>query len=484
MRTVETVGAEADLTRLSLVEASAALAAGTASSTALTEAYLARIFAIDPAVNAYVTVTADRARRDARRADAELRAGHRRGPLHGLPIGIKDLFDTAGIPTTAGSALRRGHVPATDSAVAARLRRAGAVLLGKHATHEFAWGGTTNNPHYGPTRNPYALGRIPGGSSGGSAAAVVARTALASVGTDTCGSVRIPAALSGCVGLKPTYGWTDLTGTVPLAPSLDHAGPIARTPGDAALLYQVLAGNPGPDRPPAASPPADLRTGLRAGLRVGLRVGLLRGWFAKVIDPETAAAVDITAQRLAERGCVVVELDAPDVGPVVDRVFDIVRAEAGPYHREDFRRSPEAYGADLRAVLSLPPPTATELAAGRRLLDRLTGWLTGALDRADRRGPAVDVLLSATTPAPAPLIGEHRVGVGGQVLHIEWMLTRLTSIFNVAGLPALSVPVGVSRAGLPLGAQVIGRPWAETTVLSVGQAAHQLIPEPAFTPAV
>jgi aspartyl-tRNA(Asn)/glutamyl-tRNA(Gln) amidotransferase subunit A len=335
------------------------------------------------------------------------------------------------------------------------------VLLGKHSTHEFAWGGTTTNPHYGPTRNPYDRDRIPGGSSGGSAASVVARTALASVGTDTCGSVRIPAALTGCVGLKPSYGRISLAGAVPLAPSLDHAGPITRTVADAALLYNALLDTSGAD-PEPARPEPDL---------AGLRVGWLRGWFEQIIDPEVANAVAHQVERLRERGCAVEELHAPDVGPVVDRVFDIVLSEAEPYHRAAFRATPDGFGADLRANLSRTPPTADDLATGRAVLDRLTGWITAALRR-------TDVLLGATVPATAPAIGARRVSVAGQPLHIEWMLTRLTSIFNVAGRPALSVPAGTSAAGLPIGAQIVGRHNDETTVLTVGRVVETRLPAP------
>jgi len=455
-----------DLTALSLVQASAAVASGALSPVQLAEAYLARIAAVDPILNAYTTVTAARAREDARRAEREIAEGRYRGPLHGLPIGLKDLFDTAGIRTTAGSALRRKHVPDADSTVAAALREAGAVLLGKHATHEFAYGGTTSNPHYGPTRNPYDRSRIPGGSSGGSAASVVARTALGSVGTDTCGSVRIPAALSGCAGLKPTFGLIDLRGVVPLAPSLDHAGPIARTVEDLTLLFGALLDARNPDGPPA--PAVEPRPDL-----AGLRVGRLRGWFEQVIDADVQAAVDGGVARLVASGCQVEDLVAPDVGPVVDRIFDIVRADAEPYHHEMFGRHPEAYGADLRAVLSRRPPGAEQLAEGRRMLDGLTGWLAEALTRAD-------ALICATTPAVAPPIGARSVRVGGQELHIEWMLTRLTSIFDVAGLPALSVPAGLDRDGLPIGVQVVGSRLAEATVLGVGAALQVRLPDPAL----
>jgi aspartyl-tRNA(Asn)/glutamyl-tRNA(Gln) amidotransferase subunit A len=437
-----------ELTRLSLVDAASAVRRGDLSPVELTEAYLARIEAVDAGVHAYLTVTAGRAREDARRAEREIAAGDYRGPLHGLPIGLKDLFDTAGIRTTAGSALRRAHVPDADSAVAAGLRAAGSVLLGKHATHEFAWGGTTDNPHYGPTRNPHDPARIPGGSSGGSAASVVSGTALASVGTDTCGSVRIPAALCGCAGLKPTFGSIAMDGVVPLAPSLDHAGPIARTVPDVAVMAGVLLGLPLPVGD------ADL---------TGLRVGVLRGWFSEILDPAVRDAVADRAAAAAARGAAVEDVVVPDTGRVVDDVFDIVLAEAGAYHRHDFTLDPQAYGPDLRANLSVPTPAPERLAEGRLRLGQVVAGLTDALTRCD-------VLLSATVPAPAPLIGVSRVEVGGHELPIEWMLTRLTSIFDVAQLPALSIPAGRNAAGLPLGVQVIGRRHDEATVLRVGAA--------------
>lgn len=441
--------ANADLTRLDLVAAATAVRSREVSPVDLTEAYLDRILDVEPGLNAYVTVTAERAREDARRAEREIAGGHYRGPLHGLPIGLKDLFDTAGIRTTAGSALRREHVPAADCVVASRLHAAGAVLLGKHATHEFAWGGTTNNPHFGPTRNPHDPDRIPGGLSGGSAAAVVARTALAGVGTDTCGSVRIPAALCGCVGLKPTFGRIDLTGVVPLAPSLDHAGPIARTVPDAALLLGALAAEPVEpvDRDPA-----------------GLRVGVLRGWFDAILDGAVRAALAGRVSALTGLGVLVDEVPFPDEGSLadgsmVDDVFDIVLAEAGAYHRADFARAPDAYGQDLRTNLSLPAPSADRLAAGAKRLSARVARLTAALRD-------FDVLLCATVPAPAPPIGAEVVEVDGRQLPIEWMLTRLTSIFDVAGLPALSVPAALDP--LPIGVQVVGRHGDESTVLRVG----------------
>lgn len=460
------------LTRLTLTDAGAALAAGEVSALELTEAYLARINAIDPSLNAYTTVTPQRARIDAERADAERRAGVDRGPLHGIPLGLKDLCDTAGIRTTSGSARRRDHVPGRDSAVAARLREAGAVLLGKHATHELAWGATCNNPHFGPTRNPYARDRIPGGSSGGSAASVVARTALASVGTDTAGSIRIPAALSGCVGIKPTYGRVSLAGVTPLAPSLDHAGPLARTVRDAATLLEVLLGS---DAGPVA---ADSGLAAAGGLVAaanrpadGLRVARLRGWFEALLDAEVGAALDGTVASLRAQGATVVDVEVPDPGPLLDAVFEVVLAEAGPSYRADFAAHPDGYGDAIARQLRRTPPSDAEVAADRALMGRFAEQLCGLLEDAD-------ALLCATVAAPAPPIGLDHVTVAGQTLHVERLLTRLTSPLNAARLPTVSVPVGLSSAGLPIGAQVVARADDEATAITVAAAVETRLPEP------
>jgi aspartyl-tRNA(Asn)/glutamyl-tRNA(Gln) amidotransferase subunit A len=445
---------------LDLASASARIAAGELSPVELTEAYLARIADVDPVLGAYVTVTASRAREDARRAEGELARGELRGPLHGIPIGLKDLIDTAGIRTTAGSIIHTDRIPAADATVAARLRRAGTVLLGKHATHEFAWGGTTTNVHFGPTRNPFDRTRVPGGSSGGSAASVVAGTSLGSVGTDTCGSVRIPAALSGCVGFKPTYGRVSLAGIEPLGPSLDHVGPIARTVRDAALLLGAMTGRD----------PADPRTGLVSAWSPpaldrdlsGVRVGVLGGFFTELLDPGVAAAVSGAVRCLADAGCEVRELVPPDWGDLVAEVFTVVHAEGSAHHAANFAARPEAFGPELRWLLAQPVDVGA-VAAARRRIAAAAEWLVRALED-------VDVLVSATVPAAAPPIGVDRVEVGGVELHIEHMLTRLTSVFDVAGLPALSVPCGASPEGLPIGLQLVGRAEDEAGVLRVGAA--------------
>jgi aspartyl-tRNA(Asn)/glutamyl-tRNA(Gln) amidotransferase subunit A len=446
------------LLALDLVAAARAVAVGDVDPVELTELYLERIDRIDQGIGAYLTVTAERALEQAHRARADVAAGRPLGPLHGVPVGVKDLFDTAGIRTTYGSALYRDHVPQRDATVVTRLRAAGAVVLGKHATHELAWGGTTTNPHFGPTRNPHDPTRIPGGSSGGSAAAVVSGTALAAVGTDTCGSVRIPAALSGCVGLKPTYGRVSLAGALPLARSLDHAGPITRTVADAALLLSVLAGAdpldlrtlddpaPGPDLP--ALPP-------------GLRVGRLRGWFEAGLDVAARAGLDAAAAALSDLGCTLVDLVPPEPGDVVAAVFRRVQAEAGALHAAAFAEHPHSFGPDVAENLAHPLPTPRELARSEAVLAGQVGWLLEALGR-------YDLLLAATLPVVAPPIGSRAVAAGDRDLPIEWALTRLTSIFDVAGLPALTLPT--PGGPLPTGAQLVGRRLDEVTVLCVGHA--------------
>lgn len=455
-----TVLASDELTALSISDVGRLLAGGEVTAPALTEAYLERIAVSEPELNAYVTVTAEAAREAAERAQRQHTAGFR-GPLCGIPLGLKDLYDVRGVPTTAGSPLLGHQVAREDSTVAARLRAAGAVLLGKHSTHEFAWGGTTNNPHFGPTRNPHNRTRIPGGSSGGSAASVVAGSSAGAFGTDTCGSVRIPAALSGCVGLKPTYGRVSLHRVVPLAHSLDHGGPLARTVHDAALLYAAVAGfDPADPRTLPVAVPEPLH-GLDAGVR-GLRVGRLRGWFETVLDPDVRAAVDDAAAALREAGATVTDIAPAGANAPIDDVFAVVAADAVPWHWATFGRNPIGYSPQLAAVIAAGPPSTEAEATARETVAIEVAALVSALHD-------VDVLLCATVPAPAPPIGAERVDVDGHDLPMEWMLTRLTSVFDAARLPALSVPFGTSRDGLPIGVQIVGRHLDEVTVLRAGR---------------
>jgi len=451
-----------DPTLLSVADLASLLRSGELSPVELTEAYLARVEEADPGLNAYVAVLADSARGQARQAREEIRAGRWRGPLHGVPLGVKDLYDFAGVPTMAGSPLLADNVPSADSTVVARLRGAGAVLLGKHSTHEFAWGGTTDNPHFGPTRNPHDPERVPGGSSGGSAAAVVAHLAAASVGSDTCGSVRIPAALCGCVGFKPTYGRISLHRVVPLCPSLDHAGPITRTVRDAGIVFMALAGFDAADARTLPLEVPDVVTGLGGDVR-GLRIGRLRGWFEAVLDPDVRAALDAAMERLRGIGCVIHDVVPEAKEAPVDDVFLQVASEALPWHWATFGRGAAGYSPAMSELLAGPLPAADAVAQGReRTRAQVRDLLTMLAD--------VDLLACATIPAPAPRIGEQQVDVDGRRMPVEWMLTRLTSVFDAARLPALSVPCGWSRSGLPIGVQLVGRHLEEATVLRLGSA--------------
>lgn len=449
-----------ELTQLSIADTAALLARHEIGAVELTEAYLQRIAETEPELNAYAAVTADLARESAERAAALLRSGTPCGELTGIPLGLKDLYDVRGVATSAGSPLLQGAVAGGDSTVAARLRAAGAVLLGKQSTHEFAWGGTTNNPHYGPTRNPHDPGRIPGGSSGGSAASVVAGSSAGAFGTDTCGSVRIPAALCGCVGFKPSYGRISLHRVVPLAHSLDHGGPLARTVRDAALLYSAVAGFDAADARTLPVDVGDVVTSLDAGA-AGLRVGRLRGWFEEVLDPDVRTTLDEATEALRARGCLVCDVRPARDEASVDEVFTQVAADAVPWHWATFGRDADGYSPALRMQLA-ELPDAESVALAREAVAVEVDALLAALRE-------VDVLLCATVPAPAPRIGVERVTVDGHELNLEWMLTLLTSVFDAARLPALSVPFGQTRPGLPVGVQLVGRHLDERTVLKAGR---------------
>nr|MDT0659726.1 amidase [Micromonospora sp. DSM 115978] len=478
-----------------IADAGRAIAAGTLSPVALTEHLLDRIRATEPALHAYVTVAADQARSTARRMAAELAEGRRRGPLHGIPLGIKDLIDTAGLRTTYGSPRFATHVPDRDATVVARLRAAGAVLLGKHATHELAWGGRTDSGYFGATHNPYRRGHIPGGSSGGSAASVAAGSSCGAVGTDTAGSVRIPAALSGCVGFKPTRGLVSLAGILPLAPTLDHVGALARTVDDAAAIITAIAGADPADPRTLADPVPDLRPASRTGPGSGgagsgggglpgverLRVGWLGGWFAALLSPGVAAILADIRRRLSGTGIRIDDVDLADLDPgavelgpagataASEALLTRIVAEAGALHRPAFRRAPELFGADLAELLTAEAPTPARLAATEATVARVGAALLTALTEHD-------VLVCATVPVPAPPIGAATVPAGGGSVPIELVLTRHTAPFNAIGVPALSVPVGLVD-GLPVGLQIAGRRLADGTVLDLGRLVERVRPE-------
>jgi aspartyl-tRNA(Asn)/glutamyl-tRNA(Gln) amidotransferase subunit A len=430
----------------------------------LTRACLDRIEKLNPALNAFITVTAESALAEARAAETEISNGGWRGPLHGIPIAIKDLIDTAGTRTTAASALFEHRVPAEDAVVVQRLRQAGAVILGKNNLHEFAYGGSSLVSFFGDVHNPWNAAHIAGGSSGGSAAAVAAGLCYAAIGTDTAGSIREPAALCGCVGIKPTYGRVSARGVIPLSWSLDHIGPLTGTVADAAVVLQAIAGYDPLDVGSADVPVSDYVSGLFSELgdaTTTLRVGIPRAHFFDELDDEVRAGVE---RALVVIGTLVA--DVRDVHIEVSSDRTVQAAESFAYHAENIARSPELYQPEtLRRIRSGEKISAAEYITRRRELDlerrRVRDIFTG-----------VDLLVTPTMPIPAPAIADLKKDPAA-LRPAELTLLRNTRPFNVWGLPAVSVPCGFTKSGLPVGMQIAGPHWREDLVLSLAHAYEQ-----------
>lgn len=424
----------------------------------LAESVLARIDAVDGKVGAYVTVTADRALADAKKATDEIAAGNYRGPLHGVTVGIKDLVDTAGIPTTSSSKTRAANIPDADAAVVERLTRAGAVMVGKTHTHEFAYGVITPT-----TRNPWNLEHVPGGSSGGSAAAIAAQMCHGAIGTDTGGSIRIPSAACGTVGLKPTYGRVSRRGIASLSWSLDHAGPIARTVRDAALMMDALAGYDRAD-PASRDVAVPSHAGeLGAGVQ-GLVIGLPRNYFFDRIDPEVEAAVRAAAEVLEGLGAEVREVDIPYPDTYMSALFGILVPEASAYHQDLLREKGDLYTDDVRVFLE----------AGELMLatDYIKALRVRTLIQQGWRDlfEGLDAVVAPTLSAVAARTDQMAFNWGGAEEAVINAYVRTSAPGDLTGLPALSVPCGFNTDGLPIGLQILGRPFAEPTVLRIGAA--------------
>ncbi len=458
-----------DLTRLSIAEAGDLLPRRALSPVELTRAHLDRITRLDRDLLAYITVLRDEALAAAGAAEREIARGRYRGPLHGIPIALKDLVLTRGLRTTCGSRILRDWVPNADATVAGRLADAGAILLGKLNLHEFAYGPTGVNPHYGTSRNPWDRHRIPGGSSSGSGVAVAAGLAAGALGTDTGGSVRIPAALCGIVGLKPTYGRVSRAGVIPLAWSLDHVGPMTRTVMDAALLLQVLAGRDPADPSTVAIPVPDYRSAMQGEVR-GLRLGVPKDLFFERLDPEVRAAVLAAARSLEGLGAIVEEIPLPKIHHAGPASFAIIASEAMAYHEPYLRTRSAEYGDDVRARLATGQfVLAHQYLKAQRARQVIRAEMDAALMR-------VDALLTPTTPIPAPRLEEREITVDGVTQDSRWWLIRCTRPINVTGHPALSVPCGVTASGLPIGLQLVGRFFDEATLLRIGHAFEAVSP--------
>jgi aspartyl-tRNA(Asn)/glutamyl-tRNA(Gln) amidotransferase subunit A len=443
-----------DLARLTITEALAALQRGDFRAEELTGACLERIQALDGRLNCFISVAGDLAREQGRRAD-EARAAGAKLSLVGIPLGVKDLFDVAGLPTTGGARVWAGRLPGEDATAVARLRRAGAVLLGKTNLHEIALGVTNVNPHYGACRNPWDLQRVSGGSSGGSAAAVAAGLCLGALGSDTGGSIRIPAALCGVTGLKPTYGRVSLRGVIPLNWHHDHVGPLARTVEDAARLYAAMAGYDPLDAASVRRSAPDVLCGLAGGVR-GWRVALAVDDYFQKVDPAVWAAVAAAAQVFVELGAWVRRTAFPEARRAAQANGLITMAEAAALYREALEQEAPPFGEDVLSRLR----SGQQTSACDYALARKTG--VELRRQFERFFEAYDVLLCPTVPVPAPPIE------GTDAVAQANLLTRFTAPFNITGLPALSLPCGFTAQGLPVGLQIVGRPWAEARLLRAG----------------
>jgi aspartyl-tRNA(Asn)/glutamyl-tRNA(Gln) amidotransferase subunit A len=443
--------------RKTIVELAPRLRRKEVSPLELTRDCLDRIEKLNPALNAFITVTADSALAEARAAEVEIWRGEWRGPLHGIPVALKDIVDTAGTRTTAASAIYQNRVPAEDAEVVKRLRAAGAVIVGKNNLHEFAYGGSSLVSFFGEVRNPSNTGHIAGGSSGGSAAAVAAGLCYAAIGTDTAGSIREPAALCGCVGIKPTYGRVSARGVIPLSWSLDHVGPLAATVGDVAAVLQVIAGYDPLDVGSVDVPVSDYVSGLSEGAQ-RLRVGIPRLHFYDELDLEVRAAVDAA---LGVIGTLAGEIREVHLEVPTDRV--VQTSESYAYHAENVAKTPEQYQPEtLRRIRNGADISAAEYILRRRELDQERRCAHDFF--AD-----VDLLVTPTIPIPAPAIGDLKKDPEA-LRPAELTLLRNTRPFNAWGLPAISVPCGFTKSGLPVGLQIAGPHWREDLVLRLAQA--------------
>jgi aspartyl-tRNA(Asn)/glutamyl-tRNA(Gln) amidotransferase subunit A len=426
----------------------------------VTNQCLERIEKLDPKLNAFITVTADSALTEARVAEAEIQAGRWRGPLHGIPIALKDLIDSAGTTTTAASALFKDRVPSQDAEVVRRLKNAGAIFLGKNNLHEFAYGGSSVVSYFGAVHNPWNPQHIAGGSSGGSAAAVAAGLCYAAIGTDTAGSIREPAALCGIVGLKPTYGRVSARGVIPLSCSLDHVGPLTPSVADAALVLEAIAGHDPNDPNSAAMSGHNYRVALSATTK-NLRIGVPRAFFYENLHPEVAAAID---EAISVLSTITAQVQEMSLSVPTDRTLQ--SAESYAYHAAFVDKSPELYQPEtLRRIRSGQSVSAEDR-------ERLRAELRDLRQAAAQLFDAVDVLVTPTVPIPAPRIDEL-IENPDLLRPRELLLLRNTRPFNVWGLPSISVPCGFTRAGLPIGLQIAGPPWREGIVLALAHAYEQ-----------
>jgi aspartyl-tRNA(Asn)/glutamyl-tRNA(Gln) amidotransferase subunit A len=433
-----------------IIELGHALRDGTTTAEEATERCLDAITADDHKINAFITVLADEARKQAREADRALQQGKDLGLLHGVPISVKDMLDLRGTPTTAASRVRQLHVAAADAMVVTRLRKAGAVFIGKTNLHEFAFGTTNEDSAYGPVHHPLDARRSPGGSSGGSAASILARMAFASIGTDTGGSIRIPSAACGLVGLKASHGEVPTTGVIPLSSTMDHVGPLCHTVEDATALFELLRGAP-------IEPAMDLPLNR-------IRLAVPREYFLSKLDTDIACKFDEACDRLRQAGVELEDVRIPHAEDIAAIYLHIVLAEAAAYHGRTLEECPERYTPKVRVRLEM----------GRYVLgEDYARALTGRVVLQQEVNAALqgaNALLLPTLPVPATLLGTDTVRIGDANESVRSVTLRLTQLFNLTGHPAITLPCGQTRSNLPVGAQLAGHKNCTDDLLAVARA--------------
>ena len=448
-----------DLTELSLREIAAEIKAGRVSPVEVTQACLDRAAATEPKLKAFSRIMDTSALEEAKKAEAEISSGSYRGELHGVPVGIKELYDVTGVPTTSSSEVRKNWLAESDSASVAQLRAAGAIVLGKTHTHEFAYGISTPT-----TRNPWDTDRMPGGSSGGSGASVAVGSTYMSMGSDTGGSIRIPAAVCGTVGLKPTFGRCSRAGVTSLSWSLDHVGPLTRTVADAAVCLNALAGYDPRDPGSVDVPAEDYTQALGQDVK-GLRIGVPKNYYFDNCDPEVEAAVRAAIDLFAAEGAVVSEVEIPYADQIMAVEFALCLAEASEYHRIMLRDNPDLYTADVRSFLEagelMPATRYVQALRVRQLMQR--AWA--------KMYDGIDLIVAPAVPSPATRIGQETVDWGnGTEEPVTPVFVRLSAPANVTGLPSIATPCGFTAAGLPVAFQAIARPFGEATSIRLCDA--------------
>ena len=465
-----------DILHASIAQMAAQIRKGKISPVELIEATFEKIDQCEPQLNAFITLFREESLQSAKQAEVEIRNGKDLGPLHGIPIALKDIIYVEGTRSTAGSNFFSDESPQFDAALVTKLRDAGAIIIGKTNLHEFAFGVTTENPHFGATANPWDTARVPGGSSGGSAAAVVAGCCAGALGSDTGGSIRIPAAVCGHVGLKPTFGRTSVHGVLALAQSLDTVGPMCRYVHDAALMMNVLAGYDPRDVHSENRPVPDYADGIDQPIRKR-RAGVPKQHFFNSVDPEVERTVGEAIKVLEGLGVEIVELDLPSAEAGHEVTLTLLTAEAGQFHQQRLAAHREDYGVDVRELLEAGLSlSATDYVKAVRVREIVKREFVGAFE-------GVDCILSPTAPIPAPLRSTHDLSGGSESNRIRPRLTRNTRLINLLGLPSISVPCGFvqvedsdSKTGLPVGLQITGPWWSEKTLLQIAHAYEQATP--------